>query len=174
MDATFAVALVAVTLLAAAAALAVRARLGAPRGAGARPSDRTAQARAQAALEDTRSQGRVLLERARSEAVRQREAALDEVRAREGALEAVDRRLAARHFEITERRTAADERRAALEARRGAVAAERERLAAEAASVGERLTAVAALSREDAAAQVLARIGGELAADHPGRLERAV
>ncbi|HEY6378157.1 MAG TPA: Rnase Y domain-containing protein, partial [Candidatus Dormibacteraeota bacterium] len=162
----------AAALLGVAAVITLRAR-----ALGGRPltRDRTqAEQRARAALEDARSAARVLVERARLEVVQQREAALDEVRAREAALEAADRRLAAKHFELTDARTATDERKAALEERQAALEGAREDLRGAATGLDARLQASASMTRDDAAGQVLARTEGELAADHPGRVERAL
>ncbi len=172
MDAT-AVALLALSAAALLAAgyLVVTTRL---RAAGPGDAGRSAEHAARQALEDARSAARVLVERARMDVVQQREAALDEVRAREEALEAIDRRLAAKHFELVELRSAADARKAALDERRQSVEAEGEQLHAAAVALAERVEATAGLTRAAAADQVLLRIEGELGTDHPGRVDRAV
>lgn len=169
---TVVVLVVAVALLACAAALALGARARRQR-----PVDRErqrAEQQAREALEDARSAARILVEKARLEVVQLREAALDELRAREEALEAIDRRLAAKHFELTDRRAAVDDRRAALEARQTALQNAQEEVRTAAATLEARLENSAAMTRADAAGQLLARIEGELAADHPGRVDRAV
>jgi ribonuclease Y len=89
-------------------------------------------------------------------------------------LEATERRLSWRHHELQEAREVVDERKAALDQRR----AELEGLQAEVAGLRDeaaaRLQEAAGIVRDDAATQVLARVEGELAADHPARVMRAV
>jgi len=163
-------ALTAALLAATLVAVAVAVRL---RSAGGSRRSESAAAAAQAALDTTRSESAWLIAAAREEALHARQAAFDELAARRAALDAVEGRLAERAAWLEARRAAAAERRQAVDERRAAITAAQTEAAAARAEVEQRLEGIADLGREEAAATVLTRIDQELAAEHPGRVERA-
>ena len=174
MDATALLLLAAaVAVLVAAGAVWLTARHRTPAG-GRRADDAGALNAARAALEAARQAGARSIEQARQDALQLREAAMEEVRARHDALEATERRIADRHRDLLADKETLDARRAVLQERRDAADAQRAALDEQRAEIGRRREAAAGLDRAEAAGSVLARVDGELAAEHAVRARRAI
>ena len=143
--------------------------------AGSRQAPAPTRRQADASLLATaRGQAADAVSQARSAALAARQAAFEELAERRRALDILDTLLAERSQEQSSRREAADERRGLLDERRAVVDAQRAEIAAEREEVGRRLAEVAGTSHDEAAASVLDRVDAELAAEHPGRVARAV
>jgi ribonuclease Y len=160
-------------LLAALVVALAAARLGRRGGGRGRAQEDRGESAARAAASEARKEAAAVIALAREEAVASRVDALDELGARRTALEVAEQRLAERARALDERRRVADERRRALDERRTALETDRAELAAAAEAVARRREEIAGLDRDAAAATVLVRIEGELAAEHPGRVQRA-
>lgn len=115
-----------------------------------------------------------ILSAARTDALRLREAALDEITARADAQESLEALLQERDREWRERRQAFDERRHAHKRRAEELQAQRDHMLSLAGQNVVRLEEVAHLTSAEAKAAVLARLETELAAEHGENVERAV
>jgi ribonuclease Y len=111
---------------------------------------------------------------ARHDAVSAREAAMEELTLRRADLDQSQERLDHSERLHREKREAVDERRDAVQAARDEIDAARSELEAQRAETVAGLERIAAIDREAAARSVLDRIEAELAADHPGRVARAI
>jgi ribonuclease Y len=143
-------------------------------GGARRGQPKTAATRPALSVSDAQTRGAELIAEARTAAVRAREAAMDEVDARRAAVESREAVLTERHRHLRERRLAFDERRFAFKKRRQEIEARTEAVTAQRAEAATTLAHAAAIDRDTALATVLERVDADLAAEHPGRVERAV
>jgi ribonucrease Y len=126
------------------------------------------------ALAAARQQATELVAQARHDAVAAREGAMEELTLRRADLEQVQARLDHVEKLHRERREAVDARRDAVQAARDEIDAARTGLEEQRADAVHTLERVAAVDRDTAARTVLDRVEAELAADHPGRVQRAI
>jgi ribonuclease Y len=152
----------------------VRGLRAAQAGRRAGGSGGSASAGERTALSQARSGGAEQVAQARHAALAAREGAQEELSARRADLDATQARLDHSERIHRERRTAVDQRRDANAQERDAITAAREALGEQRSQLTARLEEIAALDRDSAARAVLDRVEAELAADHPGRVARAV
>jgi len=172
MDLVLIAAVVLVALAAAAALVRGMSAAGAARRAGSAqaaggPAERSGSTQARQAAAERVAQ-------ARHDAVAAREAAMEELTLRRADLDQGQVRLDGRERVHRERRQAVDEHRDAVQAARDEIDAARQELEAQRAEAVARLERIAAIDRDAAARAVLDRVEAELAADHPGRVSRAI
>lgn len=169
-----AAAVVAALLLVAAVALTVVGLMVRRRRGSGHGGDTSVSSQAAGGVPDTQAEVAAIVAQAREEAVVARGAALDELSSRHAALEVMEERLAQRARAIDERRRLADEHRTRLETERAANEAVQSELRDGRAAVVGRREEVAGMDGQAAAGTVLARVEAELAAEHPGRVQRAL
>lgn len=165
---------VAAVVLAAAVAAWVRGMRAATAARGAGSGRAAGPGVDRNALAQARQQAAELVAQARHDAVAAREGAMEELNLRRADLDQVQSRLDHQEKVHRERRQAVDERRDAVQQARDEIDTARRELGEERARTVEVLERVAAIDRDAARRAVLDRIEAELAADHSGRVQRAI
>jgi ribonuclease Y len=123
-------------------------------------------------LSDVRREATAIVVRAREQAIEAKQAAVDELRDRQLAVEATEALLAERELVLRTLNQKRAEHQHSLQERRAEVEAQLDALNAERAGALEMIAEKAAMDHEQAVARVLLRVDGELANEHPDRVER--